>query len=326
MADISVNYMGLRLRSPFIAASSGLTSSIDNICEIEAAGFGAIVLKSLFEEQIVNETDFILRESEEFPGMTEYIERYIKANSVSNYLELIKSAKERVDIPIIASINCFNKGEWMEMAKNIENAGADALELNIFTLPLDISKGSDAMEREYRDIIKAVSSSLKIPVAVKIGRNFTNIPGFVDSLSSYGANGVVMFNKFYTPDIDIYKKEIISATPLSDPNDYITGLRWVALTSALVKNVDISASTGIHTPETAIKNILAGAKTVQLCSVLMREGIGVIAQFENFLRDYMRKEGYDNVETFRGLLNYKKINDPVSFERVQFMKTFGGAK
>lgn len=323
MADISVNYMGLQLRSPFIAASSGLTSSIDNICELEAAGFGALVLKSLFEEQIIGETESLLRESEEYPGMAEYVGRYIKSNTISNYLDLIRSAKSRTNIPIIASINCFSMGEWINMAKDIENAGADGIELNIFTLPLDIRKSSDEIEKEYLKVVDKITKDIKIPVAVKIGRNFTNIPALVDSLGAYGAKGVVMFNRFYMPDIDINKKEIVSSHPLSAPDEYISGLRWIALTSALVRGIDISATTGIHSAETVVKSIFAGAKSVQLCSVLIKEGVSVVTKFEKFLRDYMDKNGYENIESFRGSLNYNGIHDPLAFERVQFMKVFG---
>ena len=322
MANISVNYLGLELKSPFIVASSGLTADVEKVKQMEIAGAGAVVIKSLFEEQINNETEFLSKESLEYPEMADYLQGYVRQNSISKYLDHITELKKSVSIPVIASINCFSKGEWLSYARNIEAAGADALEINIYALPFSINVSSQEMEDEYYDVVRSIVESVKIPIAVKIGRHFTNIPAFVHRLAGCGARAVVMFNRFYSPDIDLENLKLIPASPLSDANEYRKGLRWVAITSSIVKNIDYSISTGIHTPESAIKSILVGGKTVQLCSVLYQEGIDKIAEFNTALKAFMDKQGYEILGDMRGKLSYANFNDPASFERVQFMKVY----
>lgn len=323
MSNIYTSYLGLQLKSPFIAASCGITSNIDKAIEIDKAGAGAIVLKSLFEEQISNEADFVAKESVMFPDMADYLYSYMRRNSISEYVKTINSIKQKVSVPVIASINCFQSGEWVEYAKRVEEAGADALELNIFTLPLNDNKSGEEYVSEYRTIVKDVVKATDLPLSVKIGRNFTNIPGFVDKLAGAGAKGVVMFNRFYTPDIDIDKMRVVPAEALSMPYEYQTVLRWIAITSATVRGCDIAASTGFHTPQDAIKALLVGANAVQICSVMLKNGARVFSEFNNYLCEYLDKKGFNSVEELIGRLNYSNIEDPASFERVQFMKVFG---
>ena len=323
MVNTSTEYMGLKLKSPFIAASSGLTVQEDVVVALEANGIGAIVLKSLFEEQINNEALFLSTQCEEYPESMDYLNHYIRQNSVDKYITNIKRIKSLINIPVIASINCFSKGEWTSYAKEIEAAGADGLELNFYSLPLSIEKSSNEIEQDYFNIVKSVSESINIPVAVKIASTFTNIPAFVNGLKAYGAKAVVMFNRFYTPDIDIDSMTITGSEPLSHPEEYLKELRWIAITSSLVQNFDISATTGIHTPKAAIKEILAGATTVQLCTALYRQGATSVAQFVSELETFISKNGFSSVSDFKGKLNYSSIENPAQFERVQFMKTFG---
>jgi len=323
MSNLSVNYMGLQLRSPLLAASSGLTSQIDKVIAYDKAGIGAIVVKSLFEEQIVSEAEFLNNQSQDYPESADYLHHYIRHNSIAKYLKLVKEVKDSVSVPVIASINCYSMGEWVEFAKEIQDAGADGLELNIYSLPLTVSKRADEIENGYLDVVGAVAKMLRIPVAVKIASNYTSLPGFVNGLKSRGAKGVVMFNRFYSPDIDINKLRIIAADAFSYEEEYLRELRWMGIVSALVPGIDLSASTGIHTGTTVIKQILAGATTAQMCTALYKKGPNAIIQALEDLHLFMETQGFESVADFKGKLNYSNIEHPEKFERVQFMKSFG---
>lgn len=324
MTNISVNYMGLTLNSPVIAASSGLTTQLDKIESFEKAGVGAIVVKSLFEEQIVDEADFLNSRSSDYPESADYLHHYMRQYSIEKYLNLLREIKAKVTVPVIASINCYSKGEWVSYAREIEKTGVNAIELNIYSLPLNIHKSSTDVEKDYLDVIGTVTKMLKIPVAVKIAGYVTNLPGFVNNLKAYGAKGVVMFNRFYTPDIDISKLKIVAAEAFSTETESLRELRWMGIVSALVQGIDLSSSTGIHTGETAIKQILAGATTVQMCTALYKRGAEAISDVNQDIHIFMEKHGFKNIKDFKGMLNYSNIEDPRKFERVQFMKNFGG--
>lgn len=321
MNNLSVKYLGLTLKSPIVVASSGLTTQMDKIAAYVKAGAGAIVVKSLFEEQISNQA--LMLDNQIHTEGADYLHFYTRQNALGKYLDLIKEIKTAVDVPVIASINCFSKGEWVEFASKIEGAGADALELNIFSLPLNINGDSKSIEQEYLDIVRAVSQAVKMPVAVKIGEGYTNIPSFANSLKGYGAKGVVMFNRFYQPDIDLKSIKIVPSDAFSHPEEHLKSLRWVAIVSSLVNGLDISASTGVHNGTTVIKQILAGASTVQMCSALYKQGAEVISDALADINLFMDKNGFRSLDDFRGKLNYSSIDNPERFERVQFMKTFG---
>jgi dihydroorotate dehydrogenase (fumarate) len=226
-------------------------------------------------------------------------------------------------VPVIASINCYSGGEWTSFAKEIEKAGADGLELNIYSLPLDIYKSSNDIETEYLNVVEKVSKQLKIPVAVKIASTFTNLPGFVNALKAHGAKGVVMFNRFYSPDIDIKKVRVFPADAFSSPEESLRELRWMGIVSALVPGIDLSASTGVHNGTLALKQILAGATTVQMCTALYKKGAVSISNAIDDINLFLDTQGFSSVEEFKGKLNYANIENPGKFERVQFMKTFG---
>jgi dihydroorotate dehydrogenase (fumarate) len=321
MIDISVNYLGLDLKSPFIAASSGYTADLEKIVALARSGAGAIVLKSLFEEQINNEISFLEDVSSDYTENQDFLKRYVTEYSLGKYVQLIKDAKREAGIPVIASINCYSHSNWIEFAKEIEKAGADALELNIYSLPVNGSKNSVEIENGYFEIVKKITSEIKIPVAVKIGDTFTNLGNFVQGLQNSGAKGVVLFNRFYTPDISLKSLKIVPAVPFSSKSEYLKSLRWIAILSPQVRKFSFSASTGVYDPSSGIKLLLAGASTVQLCSVLYKQGPFVLKDFNEQLKEFMRLKGFKKISDFKGMLNYSNIANPAAFERVQFLKT-----
>lgn len=323
MISLETKYLGLSLKTPLIISSSGLADSVEKIVNLENAGAGAVVLKSLFEEQIKAEAGAMIHSNiDNYPDAADYINSYIKDNSLEQYLTLIEQAKKETAIPVIASINCYSTDEWINFARKIELAGADALELNIFYLITDKDFTSRDLEKNYFDIVVKIKNIIKIPVVIKLNPHFTNLCYVVDQLFYRGASGVVLFNRFYEPDIDIHTKKLKSAEVFSTPTDLRTTLRWVAITSSQIEEIDISASTGVHSSEAMIKLLLAGAKTVQICSVVYKKGPEVIGLMLNELNEWMKEINYKSIEDFRGLLNYKHVADPSVYERSQFMKYF----
>lgn len=318
--------MGLELRSPVIVGSSGLTKNVENIQEFEKYGAGAIVLKSIFEEQILNQMHRTLKELQQeypYPEAFDYITNYTKANALDEYLQLITQARQAVNIPIIASINCVSASEWIEYARQFEQAGAHALELNIFILPSDYQKSADEIEKTYFDIIEKVLQSVSIPVSVKIGQHFTALAKTVITLSWTGIKGIVLFNRMYSPDIDINTMRISAANVFSDEHEYTLPLRWIALLSKKA-HCDLAASTGIHNGEAAVKMLLAGASAIQICSVLYKQKAQVIEHINTFIEQWMVKHQYSNISEFKGKIHYTNDDHVAAFERVQFMKYFAG--
>ena len=325
MPNLSTTYMGLSLKNPLVVSSSGLTNSIEKILQLEEKGVGAVVLKSLFEEQINNEvSSVILHDAQQnaHPEAEYYISEYVRENNLQTYLDLIKLAKSSVKIPVIASINCITGDEWIAFARNLEKAGADALEINAFILPTDRKISSADIEFRYLDILTEVLRVVKIPVAMKIGSNFTNLLGMVDKLSANGASAVVMFNRFYEPDIDLETLAINSSSIYSSPVDLRHSLRWTGIVSGKVPKINIAASTGIHDGEALVKMLLAGATVGQICSTLYLNGFGQIDEMLDYLKSFMVKWKFKQISDFRGRLSYSKLPNPVLYERAQFMKYF----
>ncbi len=323
MISLETKYLGLQLRNPLIASSSGLTNSVDKIVKLEKDGIGAVVLKSLFEEQInLSIKNYLDNEKGDYPEAMDYVQSYVRSQSISEYLDLIRGAKDKTSIPVIASINCHSTGEWIEFAKEIEEAGADAIELNVFQLGASLKGDPNEYEQIHYDIVKKIRKAVSVPISVKIGMQFNNIVRVVDRLKAEGAAGVVLFNRFYQPDIDIEKMEITSSEVFSVPSDLYPTLRWTAFVSGLTANIDVSASTGVHDWDSVIKLLLAGADSIQMCSALYKNGNGVISQFIVCLEEWMEQKGYESLNEFRGKLNYKNSEDPTLYERVQFMKYF----
>ncbi|MBN1337837.1 MAG: dihydroorotate dehydrogenase-like protein [Bacteroidales bacterium] len=326
MANHSTKYMGFELRSPVIAGSSGLTNSVEKITELEKAGVGAVVLKSLFEEQINYFINKSVAQSESFhsyPEARDYIGNYTKDQNVLDYLNLIRDCKAHVGIPVIASINCISSSEWISFARRIQDAGADALELNIFVLPSDPKRTSVQNEEVYLHILNSIISELKIPVAVKVSYYFSSLSNTLLKLSWTGVKGLVLFNRFFSPDIDIEKFQITATNVFSTPEEIATSLRWVAMLSGRVL-CDIAASTGVHHGEGVVKQLLAGAKAVQVVSALYKKGPGIVTEMIDFLDQWMERNRFSTTEEFIGKMSFKKLDNPAAYERVQFMKHFAG--
>jgi len=321
MIDLKTQYAGLTLRNPIIVGSSGLTRNPDRNKEFEKAGAAAIVLKSLFEEQIEMQSDS-LQQSSDFPGAVDYIREYVKANQVNDYLELIKNTKEICSIPVIASINCYKADVWIDFAKQIELAGADALELNIYMMETELIDNFENIRNMYVQIIRKVKETLSIPVIVKIGKFFNNVPAVVNTLTVNGADGIVLFNRFYQTDIDLNKMQIVSGNVFSSHSDLSDTLRWTAIVSGLVPDASIASSTGIHDWEDVIKCLLAGASAVQMCSALYTHGGEIISQVLTCIEEWMHQANYQSIADFQGKLNYTNIDNPAMYERAQFMKYY----
>lgn len=326
--DLSSNYLGLKLKNPIIVGSCGLTSNLTEIKKIEKFGAAAVVLKSIFEEEILKDAENQLQEAKDnafiydkYSETLDYIDLHLKEERLNDYIKLIKSAKKEVLIPIIASVNCVSASEWVSFAKRIEAAGADALELNISLNPTDLE--SKDFEKTMVLIIKKVLAQVKIPVSVKINNTFTHLAQFVIDLSNTGISGLVLFNRAYTPDIDINTFEAVQGRSFSTPNAYIHSMRWIALLSDKV-NCSLAASTGIHMHEAIIKQILAGADAVQIVSALYDNGIEYINELLKGLEKWMAEKGFNALEQFKGKASSKNVGNPAVFERIQFMKYYSG--
>ena len=321
MINLETSYLGLTLKNPVIVSSSGLTNSIDKLKKIEKSGAGAVVLKSLFEEQINYEAGSLIMDHD-YPEAEDYIRNYTKENSVAQYLDLIEQAKKTISIPVIASINCVSASDWVKFTRQIEAAGADAIELNVFSLPTDKNLEGSDYEKLYFELAQSVKAVTRLPVSMKIGNHFTNPVNLVYKLYSLGIKGVVLFNRFYEPDIDIHKLSLTAADVFSSPSEIRQALRWVAIISDKVNQMDVSASTGIHSGEAMIKQLLAGADTVQVCSVLYKNGIEYLETMIQEVTDWMKSNGFTSVNDLRGKMSYRSIPDPALYERSQFMKYF----
>ena len=324
--DLTTSYLGLELKNPIIAGSSGLTSTLNGIVSLEEQGAGAVVLKSIFEEEILLDVDARLTEAEGNPviysGLSEtldYIDLHIREENLKKYLQLIQDAKKAVSIPVIASINCISHEDWIHFTRRMEEAGADALELNVFLNPADFK--NKEFEKAYFRIIEKVLATVRIPVAIKISKYFTRLGLSVKALSETGIAGLVMFNRFYTPDIDIEKIELTTPRMFSTRDELYETLRWIAILSARVP-CNIAASTGIHTGEDVIKVLLAGATAIQVVSTLYKNGPDQIKQMLKKLEVWMQEKGFDSLDQFRGKISRMYGADPAAFERMQFMKHF----
>ncbi len=326
MANLETSYLGLKLKNPIIIASCGLTENIKSIKELAVNGASAIILKSIFEEEITLEYEALLKEADNLGYGGENLDFYdfqIRDKNLKQYLELIKEAKAEVDIPIIPSINCHTCHEWEYFAKQFEDSGADALELNLFLSPSKSDITAQEMEQTYFNIIKKVRHSLNIPISLKISPYFTNLASMINQFSETGVEGLVLFNRYFSPDLDIEKLKVCSSFTYSNPSDIALSLRWIAIMSSRI-NCDLAASTGIHDGKAVIKQILAGANAVQIASILYEKGPSYISVMLNELNEWMDKKGFDNLSNFKGLLSQAASADAAMYERVQFMKFFSG--
>jgi dihydroorotate dehydrogenase (fumarate) len=328
MADFSVDYMGLKLRNPIIVGSSGLTDKSESIRNLEQNGAAAVVMKSLFEEEIVLEKEARLSQMRSggalYPESLDFYQYEDgPRESTADYLDSIQSIKKQVSIPVMASINCMTARQWTWFPKDIARAGADALELNLFILPSDMDRSVEETEKVYFDIVAEVAGKIDIPVALKISYYFSNLASMIKKLSETGVKGLVLFNRFYSPDIDIEKFQVTSGSILSSPGDLALSLRWIAIMAERV-DCDLVASTGVHDGAALIKQLLAGASAVQVVSAIYKHGGERIAEMLHDLGSWMEKHGFNAISDFRGRLSQAKSDNPAAYERVQFMKYFRG--
>lgn len=321
MSDLRTTFAGLNLKNPIIISSSGLTNSAEKVKKLELAGAGAVVLKSLFEEQIMLQAEQ-MQDATYLPEGTEYIANYVRAHNLSEYLKLIEDCKRDCQIPIIASINCFSNDEWADFAKKIELAGADAIELNILSVQVGLNRAFGEFEQRHIDILQHVKKNVNIPVIMKLGSNLTAPVALINQLYANGAAGVVLFNRFYQPDINIDKMEYTSGDVFSTPSDLSTSLRWIGISSAAVDQIDYAASGGVHNGESVVKAILAGASAVEVCSCIYQKGSQWIEPMKASIRQWMIKKGYKEIKQFKGLMNANTIKGVNNFERTQFLKYF----
>ena len=322
MDILQTSYLGLPLKNPLIVGSSSLTNSVEKVKKLESAGAAAVVLKSFFEEQMLYEAQNLQHAGEYYPEAAAYLQSYVAGHSTAEYLRLISDLKQFVSIPVIASINCISASGWIGQALMMQEAGADAIEINIYFIPADKTRESEKYETVYLDVATALNKTISIPVVFKLGNHFTNLPCMVDRLYCRGVRGVTLFNRFYEPDIDINNMTLTSASVFSSPDDIRYSLRWVSIVSAAVEGIQISASTGIADAQGVIKMLLAGAQTTQICSALYKKGADLLKTITEEMQQWMEEHHYQSVDEFRGKLNYKNIPNPEHYERSQFMKHF----
>lgn len=326
--DLSTDYMGLRLRTPLVVAASPLSEEIDNLRRMEDAGAAAVVLQSVFEEQLRQDRAELHHRLEQgtfsFPEALTYFPEPGEFHlGPESYLQHIAVAKEAVSLPIIASLNGSSAGGWTDYARQIQRAGADALELNIYYIPTDIDLSGAEVEQTYLDILKAVKSVVTIPVAVKLSPFFSNFANMAKRLDEAGANGLVLFNRFYQPDIDLETLEVRPNILLSTPMAMRVPLRWIALLYDRVR-ASLAATSGIHRATDVIKMLMAGADVTMLCSVLIRHGLPHIAVIERELDTWLDEHEYVSIQQLRGSLSQKNCADPSAFERAHYMRAIAG--
>ncbi len=324
MLDLSTPYMGLQLRSPLVVSANPLSEKLDNILAMEDAGAGAVVLFSLFEEQIRQEaaklekvynttSNAFAEASGFFPDLEDY------AVGTSQYLEIIRQAKERVDIPIIASLNGVTPEGWIEYARDIEQAGADALEINVYFIPADLRMTAAEVEQRYLDIVRMVRKTIKIPIAVKLNPYFSSMGNMAHQLDLAGADALVLFNRFYQPDFDINELKVMPNLDFSHPAEIRLPLLWIAVLYGRVP-VSLAATTGVHGAKELIKYLLAGADVAMCASALYQHGIPWIKDILDDLKRYMQDMGFQSINDFKGSMSQQHISDPTAYERSNYIQ------
>lgn len=323
MPNLSTRYLGLELRNPIVVSSCGLTKSLKNVQACAEAGAGAVQLKSLFEEEIEAAIMDLERSSGDHTEALDYIRSMQTSFGLDTYKKLIRDAKATTSVPIIASINAVSSEWWVEHVKGIEDAGADALELNISLMPHDYHDSEEKIIQFYLDTVAAVRKAVKLPIAVKIGHYFTSIPALAEKLRWKGADGLVLFNRFYQLDIDTDKVALSSGSPISSATDLALPLRWVSLLYGKTE-LQLAASGGVHSGNDAVKVILAGANIAQVCSALYKNKIPYIKTMVDEFEAWMSKHNFDSVEKFRGKLSQAHSDRPQNYERLQYIRTLTG--
>lgn len=326
MANLTTHFFGLELKTPVIIGSSGLSNSVEKIKILAENGAGAIVLKSVFEEEIFNEYQSEYNKLANDQNNQEYLDYFdyeIKKDKIKQYLDLIQGVKKAgIDIPLVASINCTSGSDWVFFANKLAKSGADALELNLFVLPSDMARTAEDVRSYYFTTINKVLDTVDIPVTVKISPYFTDLARMVKDLSETRLAGITLFNRFYNVDIDIENQELVPAKILSHPFEYLQSLRWIGILSGNVQ-CQLAASTGIHDFETAIKMLMAGASAIQVVSGIYKHGYEFVKEMVVSMAKWMDEHHIASVDELIGKANSTVIKNPAQYERVQFMKYFG---
>ena len=324
MIDLTTKYLGLTLQNPLIASASPLTESIQNIVQLEDAGIAAVVLPSLFEEQLRVESETLdedlSRGVDEFPEASTYLPNLTSYNmGPDGYLELIRNAKRRVRIPVIASLNGTTPGGWLGYAKDMEQAGASAIELNLYTIESDADRTSEMIERGYCQVVELVKSKVQIPVAVKISPFFSSVAHMARKLSNSGADGLVLFNRFYQPDFDPQNLEVIPRLELSCRYELLLRMHWTAILYGKV-DASLAVTGGVHEAEDVLKSIMAGAATAMMTSAILANGIRHVHRVLEELRRWLEDHEYHSIRQMTGCMSQGAVADPASFERGNYMK------
>ncbi len=325
MVNLATKYMGLTLKNPVIVSSSSLTHSAEGVKRCADAGAGAVVLKSLFEEQIRADVKELSDKS--IPSFhteeLDYLRQMGMNISADDYLKIIEESKEAVDIPVIASLNCVTSDRWMEFAKYIEAVGADAIELNIAVMPKQFDEDPEKIEKHIINIISGVKKNVNIPLAVKLGPYFTSMPRMAKSARKAGASALVLFNRFYQTDIDINTLAHTSKNKFSSPLEMSHSLRWISLLYQQI-GCPLVGNTGIHDGEGAIKMLLVGARAVEICSTLFIHGLGQIQVILDEIERWMKEKYYGSIDDFNGIMSQKNSKNPEYFERQQYIRALVG--
>lgn len=322
--DLTTTYLGLKLKHPIVPSASPLSQSLDNIRRMEDAGAAALVMYSLFEEQIEGESHlldhYLNYGADSFAEALDYFPEMERYNvGPDAYLNLIRKAKAAVDIPIIGSLNGVSTGGWIEYAKHIEEAGADALELNLYSIPTDPHQTSSEVEQMDLDVVKAVTQSVSIPVAVKVGPFFSAFANMALRFQQAGATGLVVFNRFYQPDFDLEKLSVVPNLVLSSQHELRLPLRWVAILYGRIP-LDFAITSGVHSYEDVLKGLMAGAKVMMMTSELLRNGVGRIGEVVKSLEGWMEEHEYTSVRQMQGSMSQRNVAEPAAFERANYMK------
>jgi len=330
MVDLTTNFLGLTLKNPLVASASPLSHKIDTVRQLEQAGISAVVMYSLFEEQIIADslrlhrdlsqgTDSYAEALTYLPDLTAYSDLRQYNIGPDVYVQNLYNLKQAVSIPVIGSLNGITNGGWIEYARKIQDAGADALELNIYNLPTDPDITSSVLEDRYIDLVRSIRASIKIPIAVKLSPFFTALPNFAKRLTEAGVNGLVLFNRFYQPDFDLDELEVVPRLVLSSSQELRLPLRWIAILYGRVP-VDFALTSGIHTAEDIIKATMAGASACMMASTLLKYGIDHAAELLEGIQSWMEEKEYESIAQMKGSMSQKAVAEPAAFERANYIK------
>lgn len=324
MTDLTTTYLGLNLKNPLVASASPLSEKVETVKKLEEAGVAAVVMYSLFEEQIIHESleldHFLNYGTETFAEAMSYLPESGKYSlTPETYIDNVKKLKAAVSIPVIGSLNGVSTGGWIKYAKQIEDAGADALELNLYYLPVEPALTSTEIEDNYLTLVGDIRKSIKIPIAVKLSPFFTSLPNTAKRLANAGADGLVLFNRFYQPDYDLDELEVVPNLVLSTSNDLRLPLRWIAMLHGRIE-ADFALTSGVHTAEDVLKAMMAGAKVAMSTSALLKNGIGYASQILSDLESWMVEHEYESIKQMQGSMSQQAVAEPAAFERANYMK------